>query len=273
MPTSTVCELRGQNRPVRILLTNDDGIESSGLHALAKLLVTCGHNVVIAAPARDYSGFSAALGPLHLTGQILFETREIAELPGVDAYAVDGPPALCAFSAALGGFGGTPEIVVSGINAGQNLGRAVLHSGTVGAALTAAQFGVPAMAVSLQHRSDDVWLWDTAAACAGALVDTAYELGTVGVLNVNVPNVRPYGVRGFRRAVLAIGGTVQAAAVEKEPGALEINFERTTPRPDTDVALLAEGYVTISLIEAARDVEGPALDALVARLTNAELAG
>jgi 5'-nucleotidase len=258
---------------MRMLLTNDDGIDSPGLHSLAKVLATCGHNVVIAAPARDYSGFSAALGPLHLTGQILFETREIDGLLGMEAFAVDGPPALCAFSAALGGFGGGFDMVVSGINAGQNLGRAVLHSGTVGAALTAAQFGVPAMAVSLQHRSDDVWLWETAAVCAAALVNVAAEVCASGILNVNVPNVRPYAVRGFRRAALAIGGTVQAAAVEKEPGALEINFERTTPRPDTDVALLAEGYVTISLIEAARDVEGPALDAFVARLTNAELAG
>ncbi len=258
---------------MRILLTNDDGIDAPGLHSLARALRTCGHDIVIAAPARDYSGYGAALGPLHLTGQVLFEDRKIEDLLGVEAYAVDGPPALCAFSGSLGGFGGTPDMLVSGINAGQNQGRAVLFSGTVGAALTACQFGVPAMAVSLQHRPDDEWFWDTAAVCAASLVHSVYEAGPVAVLNVNVPNVRPYDVRGVRAARLALGGVVQGSMVEKEPGALEMNFERTEPAPGTDVALLAEGYVTLSLVEVARDLGGPALDAIVAQLTNQELAG
>jgi 5'-nucleotidase len=258
---------------MRILLTNDDGIDAPGLHSLARAVKTCGHDVVIVAPARDYSGFGAALGPLHLTGQVLFEDRKIEDLLHVEAYAVDGPPALCAFSAALGGFGDKPDLLVSGINAGQNQGRAVLFSGTVGAALAACQFGVPAMAVSLQHRPDDQWYWDTAAVCAASLVQSVYDIGPVAVLNVNVPNVRPYDVRGMRAAKLALGGTVQGTMVEKEPGALELNFERTEPIEGTDVALLREGYVTLSLIEVARDVQGEALESIVSQLTSEELAG
>jgi 5'-nucleotidase len=258
---------------MRILLTNDDGIDAPGLHSLARAVKTCGHDVVIVAPARDYSGFGAALGPLHLTGQVLFEDRKIEDLLNVEAYAVDGPPALCAFSAALGGFGDKPDLLVSGINAGQNQGRAVLFSGTVGAALAACQFGVPAMAVSLQHRPDDQWYWDTAAVCAASLVQSVYEIGPVAVLNVNVPNVRPYDVRGMRAAKLALGGMVQGTMVEKEPGALELNFERTEPIEGTDVALLREGYVTLSLIEVARDVQGEALESIVSQLTSDELAG
>jgi 5'-nucleotidase len=258
---------------MRILLTNDDGIDSPGLHALARAMKTCGHEVVIVAPAVDHSGYGSALGPLHTTGQVSFEDRKIEDLLDVEAYAVDGSPALCAFSAVLGGFGATPDLVVSGINAGQNQGRAVLFSGTVGAALTACQFGVPGMAVSLAKRTDDEWHWDTAAVCAASLLNAVREIGTSGVLNVNVPNVRPYAVRGFKKARLAIGGRVQTAMVEAGPGTLELNFERFEAEPGTDVALLRENYVTLSLISVARDLDDPALDAVVGRLTNKELAG
>jgi 5'-nucleotidase len=258
---------------MRILLTNDDGIDGPGLHALARALKTCGHEVVIAAPNRDYSGYGAALGPLHVTGQVLFEDRKIEDLLHVEAYAVDGPPGLCAFAAVLGGFGGGFDLVVSGINAGQNQGRAVIFSGTVGAALASVQFGVPAMAVSIAKLPDDVWHWDTAAVCAASLVDTVVEIGPVAVLNVNVPNVRPYDLRGMKVAPLAIGGKVQTAMVEKEPGALELSFERFEPTPGTDVALLREGYVTLTLIEVARDLQGESLDRIVAQLAVDELAG
>ncbi len=258
---------------MRILLTNDDGIDGPGLHSLARALKTCGHDIVVAAPNRDYSGYGAALGPLHLTGQVSYEDRELEELLGVKAYAVDGPPALCAFSAALGGFGGPPDMLISGINAGANMGRAVLHSGTVGAALTACQFGVPAMAISLAHRPGEEFHWDTAAVCAASLVRSVYETGTAGVLNVNVPNMRPYGVRGLKSAKLAVRGVVQATMDDSTPGTLEINYGRSDSVPGTDVALLLEGWITLSLIEAGRDVEGDALDAIVSRLTNEELAG
>ena len=258
---------------MRILLTNDDGINAPGLHALARTMKAAGHDITIVAPAEDHSGFGAGLGPLHVTGQVSFEDREIEELLGVPTFAVDGSPALCAFSAALGGFGEPPDMVVSGINAGQNQGRAVLFSGTVGAALTACQFGIPAMAVSLQKRPDDEWYWDTAGVCAASLVHAVRDIGTAGVLNVNVPNVRPYAVRGFKQGRLAIGGKVQTAMVEKEPGTLELSFERFEPEPGTDVAVLREGYVALSLIEVARDIKGDALDELLGRLTNDELAG
>ena len=258
---------------MRIVLTNDDGIDAPGLTALAQALKTCGHEVVIVAPQRDYSGFGAALGPLHVDNQVVFEAREIEALVGVEAYAVDGPPALCAFSVALGGFGELPDVLVSGINAGANLGRAVLHSGTVGAALTASQFGIPSMAISLGSHGAAEKHWDTAAVCAASLVHSVHATGTVGALNVNVPNVRPYAVRGLKMATLALRGTVQARMDETTPGTLELNFERAEQDPGTDVALLQEGWITLSLIEAARDVDPASLRTIVDRLSLDELAG
>jgi 5'-nucleotidase len=133
----------------RILVTNDDGVESAGLHALVRALVDGGRDVMVVAPARDMSGSGAAIGRIHLDERIDAEQVELPGLAGVPAYAVDGPPGLCVLAARLGGFGHRPELVVSGINPGCNTGRAVLHSGTVGGALTAANFGGRGLAVSI----------------------------------------------------------------------------------------------------------------------------
>jgi 5'-nucleotidase len=134
---------------MKVLVTNDDGVGSAGLHALVRALVDAGHDVVAVAPDRDMSGSGAAIGHLHADDHIDAAPVELPGLAGVPAYAVDGPPALCVLTARLGGFGDPPDIVVSGINPGCNTGRAVLHSGTVGAALTAANFGVRGLAVSI----------------------------------------------------------------------------------------------------------------------------
>ena len=134
---------------MKVLVTNDDGVGSPGLHALARALVDAGHDVVVVAPDRDYSGSGAAIGHLHADDHIDVAPVELPGLSGVPAYAVDGPPGLCVLTARLGGFGDPPDVVVSGINPGCNTGRAVLHSGTVGAALTGANFGVRGLAVSI----------------------------------------------------------------------------------------------------------------------------
>jgi 5'-nucleotidase len=145
--TSQVSMRREPQPPV--LVTNDDGVESAGLHALVRALVDAGHDVLVVAPATDMSGSGAAIGRIHLDQHIDAEKVELPGLAGVPAYAVDGPPGLCVLAARLGGFGVRPDLVVSGINPGCNTGRAVLHSGTVGAALTAANFGGRGLAVSI----------------------------------------------------------------------------------------------------------------------------
>lgn len=134
---------------MKVLVTNDDGIQSPGLHALAQALVAAGHDVHVVAPDRDMSGSGAAIGHIHIDEAIGAEKVDLPELPGVPAYAIDGPPGLCVLTARLGGFGEAPDLVVSGINPGCNTGRAILHSGTVGGALTAANFGGRGLAVSI----------------------------------------------------------------------------------------------------------------------------
>ena len=140
---------------MRILVTNDDGIDSIGLHVLARAMTRFGH-VVVAAPDSEYSGASAALGAIHL---IRPEVRRV-QIDGVpEAWSVSGAPALCVMFARLGVFGGRFDLVVSGINPGVNVGRSVYHSGTVGAALTARLGGISGVAVSQAVTGFGVKVW------------------------------------------------------------------------------------------------------------------
>jgi 5'-nucleotidase len=231
---------------MRVLVTNDDGIESPGLRVLAAAIASEGADVLVAAPAIDNSGMGAAIGPLHVTGQVRFSTVAIEGVPG-DAFAVEGPPALCVLAACLGGWGRRPDVVVSGINLGANTGRAVLHSGTVGAALTALNFGVPGLAVSQVHG--DQVQWASAATLAAGLLDRLAALRPPVVLNLNVPNASVDEIGGPVVADLDRGGTVQTTMRQGAPGVLEIGFaDRSIVRPGTDNALLAEGFATLTAL-------------------------
>ena len=240
---------------MRILLTNDDGVFAPGLGALAAAMHGAGHDVAVAAPLNDWSGMGAALGPVHVTGRVAFERVEIPELSSdANVVAVDGPPALAVLSACLGGFGPRPDIVVSGINSGANVGQAVLHSGTVGAALTALSFDVPALAVSLDLGSPPAYA--TAAEVAAGLVDRVAALDEPIVLNVNVPNALPGCVRGVRMATLAKAGVVQAHVRETANEVLQLTLPRTGDvDPASDLALLAHGWVTLTALRAPAAVD------------------
>jgi 5'-nucleotidase len=252
---------------VRVLVTNDDGVAAPGIRTLALALIRGGHDVSVIAPAQDCSGFGAALGPLHVTGKIDFERGTIE---GVDApvYAVAGPPALCVFAACLGGWGDAPEMVVSGINLGANTGRAILHSGTVGAALTGLNFACPGLAVS--QVAGDPQHWETAASVAAALVARASEWPDDVVLNVNVPNTRLDRVEGLVPATLEGGGTVRSALIEREAGVLEWHLPDRRPAPvhGTDNHWLAQGYATVTAIRGP-GAAGVGVDDLAAVVTEA----
>src|SRR5579862_6960324 len=170
----------------RILVTNDDGHFSPGIHALADALRHLG-DVTIVAPQTEASAVGHALTlrrPLRL--------EKISE--GV--YAVDGTPTDCVNIAIDEVLDARPDLVVSGINKGLNIGDDVTYSGTVAGALEGALLGYPAIAVSLQFTHGD---WDFApaarvtAALAQAVLDTPLPGRTF--LNINVPQGRILGVR------------------------------------------------------------------------------
>ncbi|HET9732017.1 MAG TPA: 5'/3'-nucleotidase SurE [Acidimicrobiales bacterium] len=227
-------------------MTNDDGWDAPGLAALAAELVAVGHDVVVVAPLEDRSGSGASIGPVHLGQTLRYERVSIPGLEGVSCYALDGPPALAVMTARLGGFGPPPEMVASGINPGPNTGRATLHSGTVGAALTAANFGMSAVAVSMEVGEDQNW--STAARLGAVAVEWLTGAPLRTVLNLNVPNLPLESLRGLRRAQLAPFGTVRAAVVEGADGHLEVEMREVDSElpADSDTALIGEGYATIT---------------------------
>jgi len=205
---------------VRILVTNDDGIDSLGLHVLARRLTELG-DVVVVAPDREYSGFGAALGTLHLMEPDVRKVR----IDGVpEAWTVAGAPALCVFFGRFGCFGPI-DLVVSGINPGVNTGRAIYHSGTVGAALTARNGGINAVAVSqsvvgfgVEGQGWDEMIqdqrWDTAAEVAARVAEallTDLPQPSV-VVNVNVPNVDLDEITAWRHAEV---GTIPPRSVSE----------------------------------------------------------
>lgn len=233
-----------------VLVTNDDGVAAPGLAALARAAVALGHDVVVAAPSRDQSGTGAAIAPAMAEEGIRVTPAELAGVEGVTAHAVDGPPALAVLAARLGGLGPLPDLVVSGVNAGPNTGYSVLHSGTVGAALTAANFGLSGLAVSIDAAGPDNL--DTATVVARAALSWLVDAPAGTVLNVNVPDLPLDRLAGVRWAPLASFGRVQATVRENDGGRLqmEISAGGQEQEPGTDTALLAAGFVTVTSIVA-----------------------
>jgi 5'-nucleotidase len=241
---------------MRVLVTNDDGVESPGIVALASALAATEHEILVVAPKSDRSGSSAAVGTLHRLEPVAVTPVDWPDQPAVRVLSVDAPPAMIVYAGCLGGFGDPPDLVASGINPGANTGHLVLHSGTVGAALTAAGLGVPGLAVSVGFGAGPKallgkpeWHWETAATLAvGALDWVADPAGGPRVLNLNAPNRPLSEVRGVREATLAPYGTVWAASADSGSGDLLLEFKGNDvePDPDTDLALVRAGYASVT---------------------------
>ncbi|MGH7685544.1 MAG: 5'/3'-nucleotidase SurE [Candidatus Dormibacteria bacterium] len=235
---------------LRALVTNDDGIDSEGIRQLALAVVAAGLDVTVAAPAHEASGTSAALTATLSDGKVLVDERSLAGLDGVRCLAVEASPGFIVRIGVRGGFGDPPDVVIAGINRGWNTGRAVVHSGTVGACLSAYTAGLRGLAVS-QHSGDGApRYWETAAAYAGRVIPSFLMTTELCVFNVNVPDLPETEVRGLRRAHLARFGTVQTSVVESGLGYVKIGMVETghEPEPDSDIALLQQGYATITAL-------------------------
>jgi 5'-nucleotidase len=239
---------RPPRRPTpRILLTNDDGIDSPGLRLLAAELAR-DHELVVAAPDTDWSGSGTGIGRFDPARGVDFRPTP---LDGAEAYVVSGPPGLVVLASALGAFGPKPDLVVSGINAGMNTGHSVIHSGTVGAVLTARTFGSHGLAVSL--APSDPWHWTSAVAVARAVAEWILRREDEPiVLNVNVP-AEPLARLGPPRwARLDQFGYFRVALADTAGGKLvfEITGADAGRDPHSDTALCRERHVTITPLSA-----------------------
>lgn len=226
-----------------ILVSNDDGVLSPGLLALVESLKVLGE-VVVAAPDRERS---AAAHALTLHRPLRFQKIKKGW------YAVDGTPTDCVHLAIHGILDRQPDLLVSGINPGANLGDDVSYSGTVGVAFEGALLGVPSCAVSLSARDD--FHFETAAGAVLPILRMIIEKGLPSgiFLNVNVPNVPSLndlkGSRVTKQARRIFGsGVVEKKDPRGRPyywiGARELG--KVTSEKGTDAEAVEEGYVSIT---------------------------
>ena len=264
-------------------MTNDDGIDSEGLHLLAAAMQELG-DVVVVAPDTEYSGASAALGALH---RIQPEVHRQA-LDGItESWAVSGPPALCVMFARLGAFGPPFDLVVAGINPGANVGRSVYHSGTVGAALTARLGGVTGVAISQAVRDFGVegqgWdemlegqLWETAAAVARVVVAAVVTEPPAipAVVNINVPNLPLADLQGWSTTCL---GPVPPRSMSRadlepkagHPGSYRVRMSWGEPvslPANTDGGAVERGKVSMTLLGSLGETDPTATPQIAAAL-------
>lgn len=182
---------------MRILISNDDGISAPGLGALLKHLQNAGHEVIVVAPDKENSAQSHAI-TVH--DPIFVEKYTFAESPDVKAWMISGRPADCvkmALEVLL--TDDLPDLVISGINSGSNMGLDTVYSGTVSAALEASMHNIPAIAVSLDSRSRKAD-FSTAAEIAVKMVAEydRFNLPKGTMLNVNVPEVSKEEIKGIK---------------------------------------------------------------------------
>ncbi|MEA9747759.1 5'/3'-nucleotidase SurE [Xanthomonas campestris pv. raphani] len=175
---------------MRVLVSNDDGVDAPGIQILAEALRRAGHEVMVVAPDRDRSGASNSL-----TLDVPIRTRRI----DAQTCAVAGTPTDCVHLALTGMLDYDPDIVVSGINNSANLGDDVIYSGTVSAAMEGRFLGLPAVAVSLVTQNHEAHHFETAARAAVEIVARlkADPLPADTILNVNVPDLAWADVLGF----------------------------------------------------------------------------
>jgi len=235
-----------------ILVTNDDGVLAPGLLALAQEMRKLG-KVSILAPDHNWSG-----GGHVKTLDRALRVKEVRLADGTQAFASDGAPSDCVALATLGYFKEPIDLVVSGINAGANLGHDVTYSGTVTAAMEAIIANVPGIAISLETIEEHIGDidYDPAARIARKIVQQVIENGFSHetLLNVNVPLLPEEKIRGIK--ITRQGLRVYHSRLDErtDPRARPyywIGGDAPTGVPErgTDVGALAEGFVSITPLQ------------------------
>jgi 5'-nucleotidase len=225
----------------RILVTNDDGVHSAGIHALAKALSHLGE-VIVVAPHVEASAIGHALT---LRRPLRLERLS----PGV--YEVDGTPTDCVNIALTQLFKDPPALIASGINKGYNLGDDVTYSGTVSGALEGALLGIPSIAVSLQRN--DEYDFGPAGDAAATVAEAIMERGLPGrtFININVPPGRPLGMRA---TVQAKRNHITMVSERMDPRGrpyywIEEGQNDWEPHDQSDYQAVRDGYVSVTPLQ------------------------
>ena len=229
---------------MKILLSNDDGYQAPGLEALAAALSPLGE-VLVVAPERDRSGASNSLTLDYPLRPKVMENGFIR---------VDGTPTDCVHLAITGLLEEEPDMVVSGINAGPNMGDDVLYSGTVAAATEGRFLGLPAIALSMNSFFPEHF--DTGARVAYELVNRLQHnpLPTDTILNVNVPDLPYDRLQGMRSTRLGHRHKAEPVVKTEDPRGKTIYWvgpagAEQDAGPGTDFHAVREGFVSVTPLQ------------------------
>jgi 5'-nucleotidase len=227
----------------RILVTNDDGVHSEGIRALAAALKHLG-DITVVAPIQEASAIGHALT---LRRPLRVETVH----PGV--FAVDGTPTDCVNIAITHVLKNKPDLIVSGINKGWNLGDDVTYSGTVAAALEGALLGIPSVAVSTQKRRDNGYEFGPSAQAAAAVAQAVLLRGMpkFTLLNINTPQGAN---KGFRVTVQAKRNHITVVTERIDPRGqpyywIEEGQDDWEPHDRSDYQAVRDGYISITPLQ------------------------
>jgi 5'/3'-nucleotidase SurE len=264
--------LLAQTKPLRILLTNGDGFDARGLNVMRAALIVAGHQVTVVAPATNQSSTGMSM----TSGVIKVESK------GDGVWAVHGTPADAVTIGLAHILRETPQdLVISGTNAGQNLGTSTNGSGTVSAAIAASRRGVPAIATSAGLGPDSGDAYAAAAALATQMIAALNASRSAGgkllpdrlVINMNVPAGRLVGIKwallSARSGYARVYSDTRTAGEVQARLTLDASVGSET---DTDLALFAHGYVTLTVLDGDMGVGAtPAGAAITSRLSGLKL--
>ncbi|HEY5780624.1 MAG TPA: 5'/3'-nucleotidase SurE [Lysobacter sp.] len=232
---------------MRVLVSNDDGVDAPGIRILAEGLRAAGHEVLVVAPDRDRSGASNSL--------TLDAPVRVQQLDA-STWRVYGTPTDCVHVAITGMLEVEPDIVVSGINNTANLGDDVIYSGTVAAAMEGRFLGLPAVAMSLQTVDHNGRHYETAARAAVEIIArlATDPLPADTILNVNVPDLPWDQVRGFEVSRLGNRHRAEACIQQQDPRGRQWWWigaagPEQDAGPGTDFHSVRTGHISITPIQ------------------------
>lgn len=233
---------------MNILITNDDGINASGIISLAKE-VSKEHNVIVVAPKEQKSASGHSIS-VHSPIKI---SEEIIDGLSCRAYRVDGTPADCT-QVGISFLEDNIDLIISGINKGRNLGTDILYSGTVSAAIEGAIYGIPSIAVSqeISNYEENNEDYSIAVKYLMKILNIAKEqyLKSNVVLNLNIPNLKEDEIKGIK--VCKIGKAIyKTEYILLESNDIEKTYKKRGTRnniekDETDLYYLSKGYVTLT---------------------------
>lgn len=228
---------------MRILLSNDDGIHAPGIRLLAEQLRQFAE-VMVVAPDRNRSGSSNALS-LDKPLRLIHHTEQ-------DIAVIAGTPADCVYLGVNQLMRPRPDIVVSGINAGPNLGDDVIYSGTVAAAMEGRHLGLPALAVSLKGSHH----YQTAAIITAELLQNLQKipLRTNKMLNINVPDLPLSAIKGYKVTRCGSRHPAEKVYQQKDPRGRDLYWlgpqgDKLDAGEDTDFMAVEQHYVSITPLQ------------------------